>query len=78
MQKALRAKGSSPMRYDSADNYQAGANVVVSNPSASHKVRAEDGDDVDVLKMAGELAVVSQWGYNCSRFIADEDHCNRQ
>lgn len=78
MQKALRAKGSSPMRYDSADNYQAGANVVVFNPSASHKVRAEDGDDVDVLKMAGELAVVSQWGYNCSYFIADEDYCNRQ
>ena len=44
------------MRYDSADNYQAGANAVISNLSASHKVRAEDGDDVDVLKMPGELA----------------------
>lgn len=66
------------MRYDSADNYQAGANVVVSDPSASHKVRAEDGDDADVLKMAGELVVVSQWGYNRSHFIADEDYCNRQ
>ena len=52
------------MRYDSADNYRAGANAVIFNLSASHKVRAEDGDDVDVLKMAGELAVVSQWGYN--------------
>lgn len=66
------------MRYDSADNYQAGANAVVSNPGVLHKSWAEDRDDVDVLKMAGELAVVSQWGYNCSRFIADEDHCNRQ
>ena len=66
------------MRYDSADNYQAGVNVVVSNPKVSHKSRAEDGDDVDVLKMAGELAVVSQWGYSRSHFIADEDYCNRQ
>lgn len=66
------------MRYDSADNYQAGANAVVSNPSVLYKSRAEDGDDVDVLKMAGELAVASQWGYNRSHFIADEDHCNRQ
>ena len=65
------------MRYDFADNYQAGANAVVSNPGVLHKSRA-DGDDVDVLKMAGELAVVSQWGYNRSHFIADEDHCNRQ
>ena len=66
------------MRYDSADNYRAGANAVIFYLSASHKVRAEDGDDVDVLKMAGELAVVSQWGYNRSHFIADEDYCNRQ
>lgn len=66
------------MRYDSADNYQASANVVISNPSASHKSRAEDGDDVDVLKMAGELAVASRWRYNRSHFIADEDYCNRQ
>lgn len=78
MQKALRAKGSSPMRYDSVDNYRAGANVVVSNPGVLYKSRAEDGDDVDVLKMAGELAFVSQWGYNRSHFIADEDYCNRQ
>lgn len=41
------------MRYDSADNYQAGANVVVSNPSASHKVRAEDGDDVGYPQNGG-------------------------
>lgn len=66
------------MRYDSADNYQAGVNAVISNPKVSHKSRAEDGDDVDVLKMAGELAVVSQWGYSRSHFIADEDYCNRQ
>ena len=61
------------MRYDSADNYQAGVNVVVSNPGVLYKSRAEDGDDVDVLKMAGELAVASQWGCDRSHFIADED-----
>ena len=59
-------------------SYQAGVNVVVFNLGVLYKSRAEDGDDVDVLKMAGELAVASQWGYNCSHFIADEDYCNRQ
>ena len=59
-------------------SYQARANDVVSNPNASHKSRAEDGDDVDVLKMAGELAVASQWGCDRSHFIADEDYYNRQ
>lgn len=58
--------------------YQAGVNVVVSNPGVLYKSRAEDGGDVDALKMAGELAVVSQWGYNRSHFIADEDYYNRQ
>ena len=57
---------------------QAGANAVASNPGVLHKSRAEDRDDVDVLKMAGELAVVSQWGCNRSHFIADEWYCNRQ
>ena len=36
------------------------------------------GTTSDILKMAGELVVVSQWGYNRSHFIADEDYCNRQ
>ncbi len=59
-------------------SYQAGTNAVVSNPGVLYKSRAEDGDDVDVLKMAGELAVASQWGCDRSHFIADEDYCNRQ
>lgn len=59
-------------------SYQAGANVVVSNPGVLYKSRVEDENDVDVLKMAGELAVASRWGYNRSHFIADEDYCNRQ
>lgn len=66
------------MRYDFADNYQTGANVVVFNPGVLYKSRTEDGDDVDVLKMVGELAVASRWGYNRSHFIADEDYRNRQ
>lgn len=36
------------------------------------------GTTSDVLKMAGELAVVSQWGYNRGHFIVDEDYCNHQ
>lgn len=66
------------MRYDSADNYRAGANAVISNLSASHKVRAEDGDDVDVLKKTGEFAIVSQQGYIRTHFIVDEDCYDRQ
>lgn len=34
------------MGYDSADDYQAGANAVISNPNVLHKTQAEDGDDV--------------------------------
>ena len=41
------------MRYDSADNYQAGANAVISNLSASHKSWAEDGDDVGYPQNGG-------------------------
>lgn len=41
------------MRYDSADNYQAGANAVVSNPGVLHKSWAEDGDDVGYPQNGG-------------------------
>ncbi len=66
------------MRYDSADNYQAGANAVSPIPASCINRGRRMGTTSDILKMAGELAVVSQWGYNRSHFIADEDYCNRQ
>lgn len=66
------------MGYDSADDYQAGANAVISNPSALHKTQAEDGDDVYFLKKTGEFVVVSQQGYIRTYFIADEDYYDRQ
>lgn len=66
------------MGYDSADDYQAGANAVISNPNVLHKTQAEDGDDVYFLKKTGEFVVVSQQGYICTYFIADEDYYDRQ
>lgn len=66
------------MGYDSADDYQAGANAVISNPNVLHKTQAEDGDDVYFLKKTGEFVVVSQQGYIRTYFIADEDYYDRQ
>lgn len=66
------------MGYDSADDYQAGANAVISNPDALHKTQTEDGDDVYFLKKTGEFVVVSQQGYIRTYFIADEDYYDRQ
>lgn len=66
------------MGYDSAEDYQAGANAVISNPDVLHKTQAEDGDDVYFLKKTGEFVVVSQQGYIRTYFIADEDYYDRQ
>ena len=66
------------MGYDSAEDYQAGANAVISNPNVLHKTQAEDGDDVYFLKKTGEFVVVSQQGYIRTYFIADEDYYDRQ
>lgn len=66
------------MGYDSAEDYQAGANTVISNPNALHKTQTEDGDDVYFLKKTGEFVVVSQQGYIRTYFIADEDYYDRQ
>lgn len=66
------------MGYDSADDYQAGANAVIFNPNVLHKTQAEDGDDVYFLKKTGEFVVVSQQGYIRTYFIADEDYYDRQ
>ena len=66
------------MGYDSAEDYQAVANAVISNPNVLHKTQAEDGDDVYFLKKTGEFVVVSQQGYIRTYFIADEDYYDRQ
>lgn len=66
------------MGYDSADDYQVGANAVISNPNVLHKTQAEDGDDVYFLKKTGEFVAVSQQGYIRTYFIADEDYYDRQ
>ena len=51
------------MGYGSAEAYQGGANAVVNNPEALHKLEAEDGDDVYYLESTNELVIVSIEGY---------------
>lgn len=51
------------MGYASKDDYLAGANAVIANPDALHKLEAEDGDDVYYLEETNEFVIVSTDGY---------------
>lgn len=51
------------MGYDSAEEYLAAANRVISNEDALHKIEAEDGDDIYYLEATNEFVVVSTDGY---------------
>lgn len=66
------------MGFSSAEDYQAAANAVVSNPEALHKLESEDGDDVYFLESTGEFVVVSQKGYIRTYYLADKAYFDRQ
>lgn len=51
------------MGYDSKEDYLAGANAVIANPDALHKLEEEDGDDVYYLEETNEFVIVSTDGY---------------
>lgn len=59
------------MGFTSADEYEAGANVVIDNPNALHKTEKEDGDDVYYLEATNELVIVSTKGYIRTYFCPD-------
>lgn len=61
-----------------AEEYLAAANAVVANPSALHKLQAEDGDDLYFLESTGEFVVVSPAGYIRTYYLADRDYFERQ
>ncbi len=60
------------------EEYLLGANNVIQNPNALHKLEAEDGDDVYYVESTGEFVVVSTDGYIRTYFIAALDYYNRQ
>ena len=68
------------MGFSSAEEYQAAAAAVVTNPSALHKTEAEDGDDVYYIESTNEFVVVSTDGYIRTYFYPDAgiDYYNRQ
>lgn len=64
--------------YATEEEYLLGANNVIQNPSALHKLEAEDGDDVYYVENTREFVVVSTDGYIRTYFLADLDYFNRQ
>lgn len=64
--------------YDTEEAYLQGANMVINNPEALHKLEAEDGDDVYYVEATNEFVVVSTDGYIRTYFKADMDYYNRQ
>lgn len=48
--------------YETAQDYEAGANRVIESSEALHKLEAEDGDDVYYLEATNEFVVVSPQG----------------
>lgn len=64
--------------YDTEEDYLQGANDVIKNPEALHKLEAEDGDDVYYVEDTNEFVVVSTDGYIRTYFKATLDYYNRQ
>lgn len=68
------------MGFASASDYEAAASAVVNNPSALHKIEAEDGDDVYYVEATNEFVIVSTDGYIRTYFLPSGgiDYYNRQ
>lgn len=64
--------------YATQEDYLLGANKVIQNPNALHKLEAEDGDDVYYVESTREFVVVSTDGYIRTYFLADLDYYDRQ
>jgi len=66
--------------YATAEEYEAGANAVINNPSALSKTEAEDGDYVYYVEETNEFVILSTDGYIRTYFkpSAGIDYYNRQ
>lgn len=71
-------KHGAEMGCNSPEEYLQGANDVINNPDALHKLEAEDNDDVYYLESTGEFVVVSTDGYIRTYYYASLDYFNRQ
>ena len=68
------------MGFSSAEEYEAAASAVVSNPDALHKKETEDNDDVYYVESTNDFVIVSTDGYIRTYFRPDRgiDYYNRQ
>ena len=66
------------MGFASAEEYEAAASAVVTNPNALHKLEQEDGDDVFYLEATREFVVVSTDGFIRTYYYASKDYFERQ
>ena len=71
-------KHAADFSYTTEEEYLEGANRVIQNPEALHKLEAEDGDDVYFVESTNEFVVVSTDGYIRTYFKANIDYYNRQ
>ena len=66
------------MGFKTESAYLDGANAVINNPTALHKLEAEDQDHVYFIESTGEIVFLSQDGYIRTYFISDKDYYDRQ
>ena len=66
------------MGFASAEEYEAAASAVVTNPNALHKLEQEDGDDVFYLEDTGEFVIVSTDGFIRTYYYASRAYYDRQ
>ncbi|MDE6788078.1 MAG: lipoprotein [Ruminococcus sp.] len=66
--------------YNTAEEYEAGANDVINNPDALYKTEKDDGDGVYYLESTNEFVILSTDGYIRTYFrpTAGIDYFNRQ
>lgn len=66
--------------YETAYEYEKGANDVINNPDALYKTEAEDGDGIYYLESTNEFVVLSTDGYIRTYFLPSGgiDYFNRQ
>lgn len=72
-------KHGAEMGYNTEEEYLAGANAVINNPNALHKLEAEDNDHVYYIEATNEIVFLSQDGYIRTYFICSgKDYFDRQ
>ena len=72
-------KHGAEMGYKTEAEYLAGANAVINNPNALHKLEAEDNDHVYYIEATNEIVFLSQDGYIRTYFICSgKDYYDRQ